>query len=904
MKNSDQSFSDEFRSVIDRFIESLEAVIQSYDYVVLVARKAVCLYYALRLNGYCRHASSRTRIVSSRALEFGFMGRLEGSSVAIVDDVVLTGKSMEDAVDDVRRLGGVPDIYVAALSANYSTRALEGLYLQAARRLRSKDAFRLSREVVGYIQAAGVTLNIDQPVFKIQLDTPPALTPPLWLDVTTPSQREADLAGATILFDANGALGDIPGSHGAVLKARAQYSIPDRKLSIIPFVLLGPVGGRGARRLLSATVGTELIRELSKSSGRGDKRFLRCSIRLARYALSIQLGKAVMETMGWGNCEYPDLESEMMLFGRTVSGDFLFEALPGIVSGDQVVVCNERDSAMLGTAMGAMMGKLVTARAGTLSGDILSDRELADPSAVTLNELISSVRDAVGGERDALLASASLDLLVDGGLLVPCLRRGRIDGKVQRAYKGGEVFRLKERDYILLRNSLNCFIEGVKDEDHEFKLNKDVAVRLAILFLCELGVGRKDLVLICSSDTSDSQYDFDSERMAGRNQVTRESFVDILISRYGTLTEDRYVSFPKLENKPYPGRESYQKDALAGKYVDLYCALAKKKSGQSEEAFRGILDKLVVSRSALFRLRYLSPALSRLKFALMAAIIDGPANYKHIREFAADVTDRLAFPHTDQQMAQQLEWTGLSRGRIGDLTVRRTIDSAEVDVKFAAYATEQLGLLAKRAVEVVDTLGSGVPSASISQLKVCYWAVCALQRAFERFFEPGQRYDWGFLRVLRYRRGSLDVPARMVSWDGEFGRLLQRDLGAVLEDSVPGDLVVCMADELSGALFMPPSEGIAIDNPLDYVYSEEIRNVLKRLLEEFRPDWNGVTLWVCSPSKEAVLREEIKSLLSEAGISKKDYRGSFGRAAFEVWSYDALFVSSCLLACEDSDGAR
>lgn len=889
----DDEFSDEFSEVIGQFAATLEVVLQSYDYVVLVARKAVCLYYALRANGLCRSTGSQTRVISSRALEFGFIGQLGGKSVALVDDVVLTGGSMQGAVSGVRRLKGTPDIYIAALSADCSLTSLDGLYVKAARCVGPRVAYRLAREVVRYIQKAGITLNIDQPVFRIAFDGATALDPSKWLDVTTPAQRSVGLVSASMLLDANEMLGDLPGSDGAIVKARVQYNVSERKLSLIPFVLLTDVDREGALKLLSSSVDESLIEEMRAASGRGRKRFLRCAIRMVRYAMSRQLGKRILESMGWEDREYPDPESEEMLFGRRVSGEFLFESFPDLDPCNHVISCRDEDATCLGTAANAMHEALLRAESAKRHGRKPSGGSLADVSAVTLPELERSVRDRVGAERSVLLTSAALDLLIDGGVLVPCLRRSRVGKRFQRAYKGGEVFRLKEENYLFVCNVLRQYCKDIEGREN-CSLDVDTANRLAILCLCWLDGRHGDIVSFDYPGVSDDQYDFDAEGMRAVSRSTQGTLIDSLVCMEEIAIESGEIRFTRSESGNLTDSR-YIVAAFARLYASLLGIVCEHNKQDACSRFRDILDKLIITSSSSFRIRYLAPSLSKLKLSLLSAM-RGQANSSVLAEHAQEVIRRCSLPHTSSQVGSELEIIGFSPGDVGLLMSFQQFEEDAVDVEYAKLAESHLEDLAKRVDCLVGNPQEG-DEGWRSRLRGCCWTACSLQHAFERFFEPRRRFDWGYLRVCRYHDNKLYVPDKSYSWEPDSQDFSHHHLIEAFEKTCQGDLVIFMMDELSGSLYMPPVDRAMYDDAINYIYPKAIRNTIRDVLKQYKPDRSNIILWFCSSNQSAVTSDAVSSILDEMGIGKTRLRACRGaQSLFDLQKRNGLFIARCAIA--------
>lgn len=190
------AFSAEFVSIMDAYARLVAHAIESSDLVIFVARKALCLYYALQANGKVV-PNGTCAMTSSRALD-RMRAFPSDYRVTIIDDVMVHGRSIRPFVKRALELGAMPRILVAGASVEIEgsrirkeddeTGNLAPLIL--VRELETDQVYRLSREMVGYVNASGVSNNVDQPLFDVPDAALLMREDPQWLDLT-PAHIEA-----------------------------------------------------------------------------------------------------------------------------------------------------------------------------------------------------------------------------------------------------------------------------------------------------------------------------------------------------------------------------------------------------------------------------------------------------------------------------------------------------------------------------------------------------------------------------------------------------------------------------------------------------------------------------------------------------------------------------------------
>ena len=108
-------FPDKYYQITQNYIGKLEMLQERYDVIIFMARKAICFYKALVINGEIS-VKSNCKVYSSRILDYNVLDKFVDKKIALVDDVVIKGLSLEYATKILKGAGLSFDIYVAAIS--------------------------------------------------------------------------------------------------------------------------------------------------------------------------------------------------------------------------------------------------------------------------------------------------------------------------------------------------------------------------------------------------------------------------------------------------------------------------------------------------------------------------------------------------------------------------------------------------------------------------------------------------------------------------------------------------------------------------------------------------------------------------------------------------------------------
>ena len=160
-------FRDDYFRTVSSHIKRIQSVLNEYDLVIFMARKAICFYEALEKNGEVNNTNCK--IVSSRIVYYNALSKYRDKKIAVIDDVVVRGRSINRVAATLKAEKIKADYYVAACEKNFlsdfehenSVKILT--YVTYSR----SEIYHFSGLITQYIEASMRTFNVDSPVYEI-----------------------------------------------------------------------------------------------------------------------------------------------------------------------------------------------------------------------------------------------------------------------------------------------------------------------------------------------------------------------------------------------------------------------------------------------------------------------------------------------------------------------------------------------------------------------------------------------------------------------------------------------------------------------------------------------------------------------------------------------------------------
>lgn len=164
-------FTAEAGKIIEQHIKHIKTAINEYDVVIFMARKSVCLFRAFIKNKEIEKPREVT-LLSSRSLTYNVIKKLKNKRVAVVDDVVVFGKSVSRVMKLLEENSILADVYIIACEKG----RFEGIEFTDRiadnwQYLSKEEIHQISEQITEYIAASGISYNIDQPIYNIRISS-------------------------------------------------------------------------------------------------------------------------------------------------------------------------------------------------------------------------------------------------------------------------------------------------------------------------------------------------------------------------------------------------------------------------------------------------------------------------------------------------------------------------------------------------------------------------------------------------------------------------------------------------------------------------------------------------------------------------------------------------------------
>ena len=168
MQMIEKFFNDNLKGQIMKYCEKLKSISTKYDVLIFMARKSICFYDALVLNGEIDRVDPNVVITtSSRILSYDCKF-LEGKRIALLDDIVLKGNTLNDTICFLLEKGikNFVVYYIASQSIQNGKAQLIKKYLnEPILELSSSEILVLGNAITNYISASACSYNVDYPIF-------------------------------------------------------------------------------------------------------------------------------------------------------------------------------------------------------------------------------------------------------------------------------------------------------------------------------------------------------------------------------------------------------------------------------------------------------------------------------------------------------------------------------------------------------------------------------------------------------------------------------------------------------------------------------------------------------------------------------------------------------------------
>lgn len=460
--NFSDIFSVEYLEIITKYKSHIQKLLLSYDVIIFMARKAICFYKAMVVNGEII-PNEKCIVLSSRVLSYNIMSDFQGKRVAIIDDVVVRGKSISYSKKIFEKKGIDVDIHFVACEKEFIDsvdfiNSIKSSFIY----LSDTNIYQLSNYITEYIKASMIPYNVDQPIYTIRFDDLDEYDN-VFSDrnhisnITDGLQRKYGIQNLSIHFNPQ-ILKEIFGfdfdTNYAYLKIRFMRHVDSLNLVAIPFVLLPELS-------------CEKLDEVFKRFFEKDfTDYIICNnrmeeyenkLRILQYVLSDSLFCAFSKVYQSNKIE-KDLKNEFMQFTVEIAKQLSTNKLSDVFTKWSY------DEQIIGFDNYFIFDKFLADTYDYIFDLSFTDEVYYDMRGnkqeqriITFSGLVSYIKH-VEGYSEKYTISSIIDILIDKGILIPSIVHGE-NNNIIRGYKFGEIYNLTKKGIELFAYMLDLYAE-------------------------------------------------------------------------------------------------------------------------------------------------------------------------------------------------------------------------------------------------------------------------------------------------------------------------------------------------------------------------------------------------------------------------------------------------------------
>ena len=457
--NFSDVFSVEYLEVVTKYKDRINKLLSTYDFIIFMARKAICFYKAMVVNGEIV-PNDKCVVLSSRVLSYNVINNFKGKKVAIVDDVVVRGKTISYSKRVFEEKGIDVDIYFVACQKEFIdevnfVNSIKSSFIY----LSDTNICQISNYIAEYIEASMIPYNVDQPIYTIIYDQVEEyngrfLSKNDISNITDGLQKRYNIQNLSIHFNPiklRNIFGNDFDVDNAYLKIRFMHHKGDLTLTAVPFVLLPELSYEKLDEVFEENFGKRFNGYIACGNMKEE---YENKLKILQYILSDIMFSAYSKSLY--PCEIvKDMENEFMQFAELISNQW----------SKQVGNCFadlSYDDQIKGFDNSFIFDKILSHTydyifSNSSSHDCFCDISGNRQKIITFSELISYITQ-VEGHIEKYCVSAIIDILIDKGILVPAVVHG-VNNSIIRGYKCGEIYNLTKKGIDLFAYMLDQYAE-------------------------------------------------------------------------------------------------------------------------------------------------------------------------------------------------------------------------------------------------------------------------------------------------------------------------------------------------------------------------------------------------------------------------------------------------------------
>ena len=251
-------FKANYLSYIENYKKQIQNILNNYDVVIFMARKAICFYESMVMNKEIK--TTECEVFSGRVLDYNVIKSLRGKKVAVVDDVVVKGKSLTKVLNELEKNAINAYVLVVACDSEFPTKIFESENFKMCNSyvtLEKQDIYAFAGMITEYIEASMCPFNIDQPIYEVFVEESNTIKEIFYhyyaVDISSGIQKKYGIKNKVIYFEFNkqsecndGILNEI--FKNTIFKIRFMMN-RFNDIIAIPFVLLPKVSEKDLNEL-------------------------------------------------------------------------------------------------------------------------------------------------------------------------------------------------------------------------------------------------------------------------------------------------------------------------------------------------------------------------------------------------------------------------------------------------------------------------------------------------------------------------------------------------------------------------------------------------------------------------------------------------------------------------------
>lgn len=452
-------FSVEYLEVITKYKDRINKLLSTYDVVIFMARKAICFYKAMVVNQEI-FPNEKCVVLSSRVLSYNVMDIFKGKKVAIVDDVVVRGKTIAYSKKVFEENDIDVDIYFVACQKEFIDEvnfvdSIKSSFIY----LSDTNICQISNYIAEYIEASMIPYNVDQPIYTVIYDQLEEYDRYFWSkndisNITDGLQKRYDIQNLSIHFNPiilRNIFGNDFDVDNTYLKIRFMHHKNNLSLTAVPFVLLPELSYEKLNEVFEKNFGNRFTDYVVCDNFKEE---YENKLKILQYVLSDIMFIAYSKKLH--PCKIvKDAENEFMQFAESISNQ-------SFIQTRNCFVDLSYDDQIKGFDNCFVFDKILSHTYDYIFSNSSSDNQFYDingkeQNIITFSELISYMIQ-VEGNIEKYSVSTIIDILIDKGILVPAIVHG-VNNSIIRGYKCGEIYNLTKKGIDLFAYMLDQYAE-------------------------------------------------------------------------------------------------------------------------------------------------------------------------------------------------------------------------------------------------------------------------------------------------------------------------------------------------------------------------------------------------------------------------------------------------------------